>query len=153
MFTPRAIALQGVFRLHCASPTAFELFSPLGEKAWVPGWDPELLHPPGATWERGLLFRTREERGDAVWIVTALDRERHAVEYQRVEAGRYVARVGVDCRGGSDQSEVEVRYAFVGLSDTGNADIAAMSEAAFEEKMQRWERWIGAHLARSRGPA
>jgi hypothetical protein len=40
------------------------------------------------------------------------------VEYHRIEAGWYVA------------------YRFVGISDTGNADIASMSQAAFDDKMR-----------------
>ena len=71
MFTARSIELGGGFTLPAPPDATFELFSPLGEKRWVPGWDPELIHPPGATWERGLIFRTREERGDAIWVVTA----------------------------------------------------------------------------------
>jgi hypothetical protein len=142
-FTARAIELSGTFTLPISPETAFGLFSPLGEKAWVPGWDPELVHPPGASWERGLIFRTREERGDAIWVVTALDHDTHEVEYYRVEAGRYVARVNVRCSAGPDRrTDVRVTYTFVGLSEVGNQDIAAMSEAAYEEKMRRWQGWI-----------
>jgi hypothetical protein len=143
MFTARSIELQGGFTLPAPPEATFELFSPLGEKAWVPGWDPEIVHPPGASWERGLIFRTREERGDAIWIVTALDRERHEVEYFRVEAGRYVARVHVRCSthiGGG--TGVRVTYTFVGLSEAGNEEIAAMSAQAYEEKLRRWQGWI-----------
>ena len=147
MFHARSVELRSGFTLPAPPDETFQLFSPLGEKAWVPGWDPELVHPPGASWERGLIFRTREERGDAIWIVTALDRERHEVEYFRVEAGRYVARVAVQCSlhagGGTD---VRVTYAFVGLSEAGNEDIAAMSGQAYEEKMRRWEGWIKGRL-------
>ena len=143
MFEARSIELAGSFTLPMAPAEAFPLFSPIGEKRWVPGWDPELVHPPGVEWERGLIFRTREERGDAIWVVTALDRERREVEYHRVEAGRYVARVQVRCpaapAGGTD---VHVTYTFVGLSDVGNGDIAAMSREAYVEKMQRWQGWI-----------
>jgi hypothetical protein len=143
MFRARSIELTGGFALPAAPESTFELFSPLGEKRWVPGWDPELIHPPGATWERGLVFRTPEERGDAIWVVTALDRNRQEVEYYRVEAGRYVARVHVRCASAAGgQTEVRVTYTFVGLSEVGNRDIAAMSDAAYREKMGRWEGWI-----------
>lgn len=143
MFIARSIELSGGFTLPAPPEATFDLFSPLGEKKWVPGWDPELIHPPGATWERGLVFRTREERGEAIWVVTALDRERHEVEYHRVEAGRYVARVHVQCSpGAGGQTEVRATYTFVGLSEPGNADIAAMSDEAYREKMGRWEGWI-----------
>ena len=142
-FTARSIELRGGFTLPAPPEVTFELFSPLGEKRWVPGWDPELVHPPGATWERGLIFRTREERGDAIWVVTALDRAAHEVEYHRVEAGRYVARVAVRCSDpAGNGTDVRVTYTFVGLSESGNQDIAAMSAQAYEEKMRRWQDWI-----------
>jgi hypothetical protein len=148
VFTPAFIDQSGGFAVDAPVETAFELFSPLGETRWVPHWNPELLHPPGARWERGLIFRTREERGEAVWVVTALDRERHEVEYHRVEANRYVARVRVRCDpAGEARTDVKVAYSFVGLSGAGNEEISAMSPAAFEEKMARWREWIAACLA------
>jgi hypothetical protein len=147
-FTARSIELGGGFTLPMPPEAAFGFFSPLGEIAWVPGWDPELIHPPGVAWERGLIFRTREERGDAIWVVTALDRDRHEVEYYRVEAGRYVARVNVRCSATADgRTDVRVTYTFVGLSEVGNQDIAAMSEAAYDDKMRRWQGWITTHLS------
>ena len=108
----------------------------------------ELIHPPGVSWERGLIFRTHEERGEAVWVVTTLDRDLHAVEYYRVEAGRYVGHVEVRCTDSAgSRTDVRVTYTFVGLSDVGNQDIAAMSPRAYEEKMRRWQGWITKHLS------
>jgi hypothetical protein len=148
MFSPASVELSGGFAIAAPVDAAFELFSPLGERSWVPGWDPELLHPPGVTWARGLIFRTREELGEAVWIVTALDRDRHEVEYWRVEAGRYVATVRVRCHApDSGATEVAVTYRFVGLSDAGNREIAGMSPAAYAEKMLRWKGWIHGSLS------
>ena len=145
-FQARSVELTGGFRIEGSVAQIFPLFSPLGEKLWVPGWSPELLHPLGASWERGLVFRTREERGDAIWVVTHLDREGHAVEYHRIEAGRYLARVAVRCvPRGERETEVHVAYTFVGLSETGNAEIAFMTPEAYEQKMERWKVWIG-HL-------
>lgn len=146
-FQARSVELLGSFRIESPVAEAFELFSPLGERGWVPGWSPELLHPPAATWERGLVFRTREERGEAIWVVSQLDREGHAVEYHRVEAGRYVARVAVRCAPrGERETDVHVAYTFVGLSETGNAEIAFMTPEAYEQKMERWKVWITGHL-------
>jgi hypothetical protein len=149
MFAARSIELSGGFTLAVPPYAAFELFSPLGEKLWVPDWNPELLHPRGVSWERGLIFRTTEERGEAVWVVTALDRQRHEVEYHRVEAGHYVARVSVRCRPHAGlQTEVRVTYIFVGLSEAGNQEIAAMSPQSYDDKMRRWQQWIQRHLSR-----
>ena len=147
-FESRSIELSGAFIVAAPPDDAFELFSPLGERLWVPDWNPELLYPPGVSWERGLIFRTIEEPGEAVWFVTALDRRRHEVEYHRVESGRYVARVSVNCQVSAGlQTEVRVTYLFVGLSEAGNEDIAAMSSESFDEKMRRWQDWIHRHFS------
>lgn len=149
MFAPRSIHFEGSLLVEAPVGTAFPLFSPLGEKNWVPEWNPELIHPMGAIWERGQIFLTKEERGEAVWVVTALDREHHRAEYYRLEPDRYTARVRVRCREEGERTRVEVAYTFVGLSETGNEDIAAMSQAAFEEKMLRWQGWIAEHFAKT----
>ena len=60
----------GNLSIRAPIQTVFELFSPLGERAWVPGWNPELLHPSNVSWGQGQIFRTREETGEAIWIVT-----------------------------------------------------------------------------------
>ena len=151
MFEPRSIELHGSFLVPTSPEAAFPLFSPAGERAWVPGWDFEPLYPKRTEWERGLVFRTIEEQGEAVWIATLLDRERHDVEYHRVEPGRYVARVRVLCTGeAGGKTRVAVRYAFIGLSESGNRESEAMSEPAFDEKMRRWQGWIEGYLARER---
>jgi hypothetical protein len=148
VFAAHSVDLSGSFAVSSRLDAVFELFSPLGEKLWVPDWNPELLHPPGVGWERGLIFRTQEELGEAVWVVTVLDRERHVVEYHRIEPGRYVARVRVQCQArGVQQTEVAVTYTFVGLSDAGNQAIAAMSQTAYEQKMRRWQGWITGYLS------
>jgi hypothetical protein len=142
-FVPRAFQAEGGFTVARPIAEVFELFSPLGEKRWVPGWSPEILHPPGASWEPGMIFRTREESGDAVWVVSHLDRAGHRVEYHRLEPGHYVARIVVSCaERGPGTTDIHTSYEYVGLSDRGNAEIAGMTAAAYAEKMQRWRRWI-----------
>jgi hypothetical protein len=142
-FVSASVEFTGTVTVALPIDEAFELFSPIGEARWVPDWNPELLHPSGADWERGQIFRTREMYGDAVWIVTALDRGAREAEYHRVEAGRYVARVRVRCEGvEARRTHVHVRYAFIGLSAEGNADINRMTQSEFDGKMQRWDRWI-----------
>lgn len=150
-FTAKSVTLKGDIALSGSIDKVFEFFSPLGEKLWVPDWDPELLHPDGASWEEGLLFRTREETGDAIWVITRLDRNTHSVTYHRVEPGRYVARINVRCRELPEQKTgATTTYTFVGLSDSGNQEIAAMTQQAYDEKMARWQRWINEYLESQR---
>ncbi|HEX5041345.1 MAG TPA: hypothetical protein VFV75_00460 [Candidatus Polarisedimenticolaceae bacterium] len=138
---------SGKLEVRASVGQAFPLFSPPGEVHWVPGWNPEFVDPPAPSWEEGQIFRTREERGEAVWVVARLDRATHEVTYYRVEPGRYVARIDVVCRASaSDRTEVSTTYAFVGLSEFGNGEIAAMTQEAYDGKMARWTEWIERHL-------
>jgi hypothetical protein len=150
-FRSRAITLRGRLPVGAGIADAFPLFSPEGERRWVPGWDPELLHPSGAEWEEGQIFRTRDETGDAVWLVTRLDRRQHRVEYHRVQPGRWVAHITVQCRElEGSRTEVETAYAFVGLSAVGNREIDAMTQESYDAKMTRWTEWIARYLERRR---
>jgi hypothetical protein len=142
-FVPRTIELRGGFTLRVPVGRAFPLFSPLGERSWVPDWQPELLDPFGASWERGQVFRTEEGGREAVWLVTHLDAAAHEVEYHRVCSGRYVARVAVRCHALSGETTaVEVGYRFVGLSPEGNTEIEIMTPEAYAQKMEHWKEWI-----------
>lgn len=142
-FAAESKTLKGQIRLSAPVSDAFRMFSPLGEKLWVPGWNPELLHPASATWQEQMIFRTREETGDAIWIITELDMSAHHVIYHRVEPGRYVTRILVDCTASADDiTEARVEYSFVGLSETGNREIADMTQDAYDAKMACWEMWI-----------
>jgi hypothetical protein len=135
------------FSVDAPIQTVFELFSPIGEQLWVPGWNPELLHPPDVRWGQGQIFRTQEEPGEAIWIVTGLNREAHQVEYHRVEPHRHVARIRVKCTAlGDRNTEVATAYAFVGLSREGNDKIRAMTVEAYSEKMKRWKQWISEYV-------
>jgi len=148
-FVPCTTTFRGRVLVAGEIGDVFPLFSPEGEKLWVPGWAPEYVHPdPAETkWAEGQIFRTREEVGEAIWLVTRLDRARHRVEYHRVEPGRYVAHIAVHCRpfpiGGTD---VSTAYSFIGLSETGNGEIDAMTQQAYDAKMSRWTEWIARHL-------
>lgn len=150
-FEAGTVQLKGGLRVGAPPDHVFPLFSPLGERAWVPGWDPEILYPHGASWTRGMVFRTRSDSGDALWIVTRLDPDAHEVEYRRVEPGRYVVRISVRCTADpAPGTAVSIEYEFVGLSESGNAEIAAMTQEGYAQKMRQWEAWIAAALKRDR---
>jgi hypothetical protein len=145
VFTSHHCTFTGRIVLPVAPDEAFPLFSPVGETYWVPGWAPEFLFPSARSWSEGQIFRTREERGDAVWIVARLDPARHRVEYYRVEPDRYVACIQVECRAlPGEESEASISYSYFGLSDAGNAEIEGMTQEAFDAKMARWKEWIEA---------
>lgn len=150
-FSARTSTFVGELMAHASVDDVFPLFSPQGERQWVPGWDPEVLHPSGNDWREGQVFRTLEEMGEAVWVITRLDQAQHRVEYYRVEPGRYVAHIAVRCEELPNQrTQVSTAYSFVGLSEIGNQDIASMTQEAYKVKMSRWSEWINQHLGNGR---
>lgn len=136
---------EGSFRVLLSADEAFPLFSPLGERAWVSGWNPELLYPPGAEWETGLVFRTIHDGQESIWFVRALDREVHSVTYDRVDVGLTATTVSVRCSGEGDAvTRVTVRYTYVGLSEAGDAFVASQTEDDYAARMRHWEELIAA---------
>lgn len=149
-FEPLARGFLGGFRVAAPADEVFPLFSPEGERGWVPGWEWEPLDPRSGGWAEEMLFRTREEHGEAVWIVTLLADDERRVVYHRVEPGRWVARVEVRCEiSPSGGTEVRTSYRYVSLSERGNREIAAMRDEEYEAKMLRWSGWIAARRERS----
>jgi hypothetical protein len=147
VFRAASVELTGSLSVTSSIDDAFDLFSPAGETAWVAGWSPEWLCPASADWVAGQVFRTRNNGNEVVWGVAALDRQAHCVEYHRLEPGRHVARVRVQCSASvTGQTEVVVRYHFVGLSGEGNEEISEMSPAGHAERMLKWQHWIEQYL-------
>jgi hypothetical protein len=144
-----AATFKGTFVVKGPIDRVFSLFSPDGEKEWVPGWNPEMLFPPEATWGEGLVFRTREESGPATWVVNRFDPASHHVVYHRLEPEHYVARVEVTCRAKTNTTtDATVQYTFTPLTATGAAAIAAMTDESYKQKMARWQQWIDQALGR-----
>lgn len=145
-FVPLAVVLRGSFRLDLDVGDAFPYFSPRGEEAWAPGWNPEMLWPTDASWVEGQVFRT----GETVWFVASLDRSARRVVYDRVDAGMAAVRVTVSCSPlPAGQTEVAVEYAFVGLTEAGNEEIARHDDATFGKRLSNWREWITAAGARA----
>jgi hypothetical protein len=143
-FRARVQSFSGDVRVAKPVDEAFPLFSPEGERAWAPGWDPESLTSRG--WEEGEVFLTRHGAETAAWVVARLDGAAHEVTYYRVEPERYVVRIDVHCTAGDRSTTARVSYSFVGLTDAGNAEIEAMTEEGYREKMANWESLIGGAL-------
>lgn len=132
---------SGVLRLRLPATRAFPLFTPEGERAWVPGWEPEYLHPPSspATPVAGTVFRTRHDGQETLWVVTAYD-EGAGVDYARLTPGSRVGSVHVRLRAaGDDACEVEITYRLTSLSADGDRALATMTPAAFDSMLRQWE--------------
>jgi hypothetical protein len=151
-FEPRHVARTHTMTLPLPAPRAFELFTPVGEREWVPDWNPILLHPPDGALERGGSFLTDRDSPEArtLWLVTALDRDRLEVSYARVTPASRIGLVDVRVTPSSAEAcHVTVTYTFTAVSEAGNTYLATFTDEFFRSYIESWRDLILAHLARA----
>ena len=149
-FAARHIVRSGSFSLAIPPQRAFAFFTPEGERAWIPDWTPEYLHPSDGTLGPGLVFRTRAGGEPTLWLVSRYDAQALEAEYVRIVPESRIGTVVVRCRGaGGEGTQVEVTYAFTGLSNAGNDVLAALTEEAYARVMSDWQKRVTAVLLAS----
>lgn len=112
---------------------ALHLFTPVGERAWAPGWDP--VFPAGEVGDGaapGTVFLT----GDSTWIV--IDREADRVRYARVLPGVRAGTVEVRLRADGPDTLADVTY-----------ETTALNDEPFDPDLAHWEQEIRAAAAGS----
>jgi hypothetical protein len=116
--------------LHVALPPArpAPLFTPEGERAWAPGWDP--AYPAGAD---GPVFTTHG--GATVWVALG------DLRYARVTPGVQAGTVAVRLEPEGDGTRAHVTYDLTALSDAAGLEAFA---AGFGALMRDWERHLAA---------
>ena len=136
------------FDVALPAAEAFELFTPEGERAWVPGWDPRYVYPRGPVPEKGMVFTTGEGAEAALWLISRYEPAAGDVEYIRVTPGSRMAIVRVRCAPrAASSARVTVSYEYTGLSDAGNDYVRAMDEAAYAKFIESWGEAIRSRRA------
>ena len=147
-FQPLHVHRSARIRLDASPERVFPLFSPLGERAWVPGWAPFFLHPADGEAREGAAFLTRAaDEPETIWLIVHHDPDRRVV-YSRVTPGVRAGRVEVQCepaKGGA--TTAEVTYTFTALGPRGNELLAALTEDAYRDWIATWETSINHFLA------
>jgi hypothetical protein len=130
------------FHLDAPPARVLPLFTALGERAWAPGWNPEIL---SGQEQRGSAFRTRHGEHEAVWIVTDYRPADGEVSYARLVQGSNIGLVDVRCTPADGGTEVSVRYTLTGVSPEGEAFVREF--LAPEHYARMIEEWRGATSA------
>jgi hypothetical protein len=119
---------------------AFPLFTPEGERAWAPGWDPVYLHPSDGRAEAGMVFITSHGGEETVWTMARHEPGLGLVEYVRTTPGNRTAIVTVQCQAQGERStRVTVSYAITALAEAGNRYVREMDEPAFRAFVDGWK--------------
>ena len=134
------------FHLDAPCSRAFALFTPLGERAWAPGWEPELLSGEQG---RGSVFRTHAHGAETLWIVADYRPAEGRVSYARLKQGSNFGLVDVECRNAAGGSDVTVRYTLTGVTPEGEAFVREfLADAHYDAFMREWQDAIGKALSK-----
>lgn len=127
----------------------FPLFSPEGERLWVPGWEYEnVMGTTELTEDYVFLTESHDHAsGQAIWIVKRYDPPRHIIELYKVEPGDKVGLVIVRCRDHGTSTEVEVTYEYRALSDRGRAFVADFTEEKYRAFIDEWKELLEGYWA------
>ena len=130
------------FDIEIPLEQAFPLFSPEGEKAWVPGWDYENLMGTTELCEDH-VFRTKTHdhaATEAIWIVKKYDSESHVVEFYKIEPKEKIGVITVSCvEVGVGSTTVCVTYRYIALSEAGEDFIASFTKDHYKDFIAEWQ--------------
>lgn len=137
-------SLVGRLRVPLPPADAFVLFTPLGEREWVHGWEPRFPRPVEDDTEPGTVFVTEAHGESTVWVVTARERPR-TISYTRVTSGDRAGTVTVRLESVGEGAEVEVAYELTALVPEAEAELARFA-TGYAAYLQSWENDIAAYL-------
>jgi hypothetical protein len=141
----KSISHTKSFKMDVPIAELFPLFSPEGEKHWVPGWDYENVMGKTALSEDYVFLTKTHDHGmsDAIWIVKKYDPSSHFVQFYRIEPGHKVGVITVKCTEPEpSKTEIEVRYEYFALSKAGEEFIAGFDERSYEGFIGEWQKLL-----------
>ena len=137
----------GSFDLPCDADTAFPLFSPEGERNWVPGWNPVPVFPETIAFRPNTVFRLGQGSDESVWTILEADWQTHRAEYVRTAHASHTARIGVKIEPvAPNRSRVTVSYAVTAFGEHASAVMEPFSESAYAQRMRDWQQQISTCL-------
>lgn len=137
------------FEIPAPVAELFPLFSPEGEKLWVPGWNYQNVMGSIELFEDYVfLTETHDHRAQkAIWLVKRYEPNVHFVQYYRVEPEEKVGVVTVVCTElEASRTKVQVTYKYMALSPSGEQFISGFSEAFYREFIKEWETLLLKHF-------
>ena len=123
----------------------FPLFSPEGEKHWVPGWDYENVMGTTELSDDYVFLTKTHDHGtsDAIWIVKKYDPKLHFVQFYKIEPGEKIGVVTVKCTElEASKTMIRVTYKYLALSKNGEEFITVFNESTYEEFIDEWQKLL-----------
>ncbi len=137
------VTRTGSIRIPAARDSVFPFFTAEGERAWVPGWDPQYLHPGHPSNEVGTVFRTNHGGEETLWLVIRYEPGDGIATYGRFTPGSRLGTVHVECAEESpSETRVTVTYELTALSEAGARVLQAMTADAYRAMLDEWRDLI-----------
>ncbi|MYG28563.1 MAG: hypothetical protein F4213_21525 [Boseongicola sp. SB0677_bin_26] len=126
---------------------AFPLFSAVGERRWVAGWNPRYMHPVKPHTGEGVVFQTvKGDLGTATWIQTRHVPGAGLASFVYIVPEHHAAMVDVCVTpDGEGRSRASVRYRMTSLSSDADNYVRAFADA-FEDFLSHWAVAIQHHI-------
>jgi hypothetical protein len=140
--SPSRAILHGTVRVALPPEQAMHRFTPVGERAWVAGWDP--MFPAGERGDGaalGTVFVTEAEGRRTLWVVA--ERTEDLVRYARVTPDVWAGTVEVRCRADGAGTVAEVTYDLTALGEAGRAELQAFARG-YADYLREWQRLLAA---------
>ena len=143
---------QGSFELSMVADAAFPLFSPEGERLWVPGWDPKPIFPVDdvVRWQKDAVWTIVREGELLTWWTIDVDREQLKASYIHFSTGRAVRVTVLVERLSSRSCRVHVQYLITATSPEGQRHVREVCE--MEGRMAQWKQLIESALPSGQVP-
>lgn len=136
--------LTGRIRVGLPPAAAFRLFTPRGEREWVPGWEPRFPIPADDDSRPGVVFETAAHGECSTWVV--LDREwGRRISYARVTPGDRAGTVTVEIREAAGGSDVDVTYELTALGGAARTRLREFA-AGYPGYLRSWQEAIAASV-------
>ena len=122
----------------------FPLFTPQGETLWIPGWNPEFVHPKSGEAQPGALALTSSHVNPdmtSYWYTTVYDTDQYVTQHVNVDPGELVLQVDIACWPGSTANStlVKATFTFLPLSEGGDTFVQRQfSEESWQAMMNSW---------------
>ena len=119
----------------------FPLFSPEGEKHWVPNWDYEnIMGTTELSEDYVFLTGSHDDAStDAIWLVKRYVPEKWFIQFYRVEPEDKIGVVTVQCARTCDHvTHVEVTYQYIPLSEKGHRFINGFTMEIYKKFIDEW---------------
>lgn len=145
-----SIDRSGVVSVPLPPAEAFPLFTPEGERAWVPGWVPTYPIPTQSADDppepyAGLVFVTLDDEAPRTWTVTRYDADAHRVSYAYTRTGRVAAMVDVAVDRDGQSSVARVRYRMTALAPSAEVEVRSFA-AGYPNMLAGWGQMIRRYL-------